>query len=456
MNAKVLLISGIALMLAIPQMAVAQEIPAEIPIQAFLTDNDGVPVDGTVSVKISIYSSPNSGTALFTDDLTLDADAGAFTAYITPDHAIFEENSTLYLGMAIDGGAEMLPRLQLGSVPYAAVAGTAADAITLQGHSASSFAPANHAPYTAGSGIDIDGTRISLNMSCGPQQVLQWSGTEWDCADPADYTVTQKRLSDGCSDGEYLVNIAEDGRPECRPDANTQYTAASGLDLSADNAFSIATEGITDSHISPSADIDPTKILGEAATLQGGANFTGPVTAIGNVTADSFRYRTGLTGLAFHQLPAVGFQPNGVATSTRQWHHNSGGYSFLATASTSRFMGLMAPVHLPKDINISMLTCRYYNNHASETLNFTARLIKRGINQTTTTDVVQVSGTNLAGNNTNIRLLNQTITGGETYTPTTHEYFVYVEFNPSTDNVGSAMRFYGCQLVVNASGPSYY
>lgn len=451
MNPKVFLLSAIVLLLTVPQMAMAENVPAEMPIQAFLTDDDGVPVDGTVSVTLSIYDSPSSGTALYTDEQTLNADVGSFTAYITPERSIFEENVTLYLGMAIDGNAEMLPRPQIGAVPFATVARQATDSMTVGGMSPSSFALADHAPYTPGSGVDISGTEISLNLSCAPAQALIWDGSSWNCQDVVDYSETQRRVTGDCGAGEYITGINEDGSVECGTDQNTEYSAGAGLALNA-TTFSIASGGIDDSHIADSAGIDPTKIDGEAATLSGGANFSGTVSA-STFESNNFEYSSGLTGLGMYSRPAYSFidggNPNVVYSTT------ASGYGFLRTTSSSRLLDLRATVTLPQNIRISTLVCRVRDTNSNEDLNFTARLRKRPHNSTTVETLATVQYSS-SGSNTNIISRNDSISGGEEFDGTNHDYWIEVQFRPTSDSVGTSIRFYGCQLLVNADGPGFY
>jgi hypothetical protein len=258
MKARLFIALATAFMLAVPSMAAAQ-VPAEVPVQGFLTDDQGVPVDGSVSVEFKVYDAATGGAELHTQSENVSADAGAFTVQLTPDLTIFENNTDLYLGMAVDGGAEMSPRLKMGSVPYAAVAGNAQNALTLDGQSASDFAPSTYQPdwsdvqnaptglddgdddttYTASGAVSIDGSNnITLNSSCSSGQVLKWSGSAWACATDED--------------------------------SSTTYTAGSGLALNG-NTFSVDT--ITDTHIANSS-ISPFKISnGGAATLSGGAFF---------------------------------------------------------------------------------------------------------------------------------------------------------------------------------------
>ncbi|MGM0556328.1 MAG: hypothetical protein ACQEVA_08100 [Myxococcota bacterium] len=248
MKTRALFILAVALMLTIPQMASAQQVPAEVPIQAFLADDNGVPVDGTVTVRFGIYDDAVGGNELHNEEVTLDADAGAFTAYITPDLSIFQDNQELYLGLAVDGGSEMSPRLQMATVPYAAVAGTAADAATLDGMSSSDFAPSDYQPDWS----EVENKPAGLDASCASDEILKWDGSAWACAADenatyaagdglslsgsdfsADYSQIQSRVADSCGTGEYITGINQDGTVMCAADQDTDttYDAGNGLAL---------------------------------------------------------------------------------------------------------------------------------------------------------------------------------------------------------------------------------
>ncbi|MCZ7677366.1 MAG: hypothetical protein M5U28_00730 [Sandaracinaceae bacterium] len=124
--------------------ALAQGVaPAVLPMQGFLTDGDGTPIDGDISLRINLYDAEVSTTDIYTETQTVMVDQGHFVAYIgdtaSLDLALFRDNSDVWVGLAIDGGTE-LPRFQLGSVPYAGFAQYAGNAGQLAGTDASDYA----------------------------------------------------------------------------------------------------------------------------------------------------------------------------------------------------------------------------------------------------------------------------------------------------------------------------
>lgn len=107
--------------------------------------------------------------------------------------------------------------------------------------------------YSAGTGIDITGTAISIPTNgvtgieiapnaVGSTEVLDGSLTAADI----DNSSIQQRLNAGCASGSYLRDIATDGSPTCETDTDTDttYTAGSGLTLTG-NTFSVTGSGIT-------------------------------------------------------------------------------------------------------------------------------------------------------------------------------------------------------------------
>lgn len=102
---------------------VQAQVPDTIPVQGVLTDDDGVPLEGSHDVTFSIYDAESGGTLLWSEVQTVMVDRGSFTAYLgkvaTMDLSIFS-GQTVYLGIKVGSDDEMTPRLQFGTVPYAA------------------------------------------------------------------------------------------------------------------------------------------------------------------------------------------------------------------------------------------------------------------------------------------------------------------------------------------------
>ena len=112
--------------------------PRTISYQGRLTDSGGSPVaDGSYNVNFAIWNSPTStslsnkvwesgSVSVATSSGLFTVDLGAPGQAELPD-SIFVLDSNLYLGMAVNGAAEMTPRTKLTSVAYAYEAGTVPD-----------------------------------------------------------------------------------------------------------------------------------------------------------------------------------------------------------------------------------------------------------------------------------------------------------------------------------------
>jgi hypothetical protein len=102
-------------------------IPGVVSYQGYLTNAAGQPLNATVDVTFRLYSVPTGGTELWTEAHTGSANAvpvhgGQFSVFLgslTPITAAVWSNSTLYLGVQVDGDAEMTPREVVGAVPAA-------------------------------------------------------------------------------------------------------------------------------------------------------------------------------------------------------------------------------------------------------------------------------------------------------------------------------------------------
>lgn len=115
-----------------------------ISYQGRLADNEGNPVQGSVYMTFRLYDTPVDGTPLWAESHgTVLVEDGLFHVLlgsISPlPSTVFTDHDTLYLGISVEGGAEMVPREQLASVPYAWVASalardaTAAGSLTVEG-----------------------------------------------------------------------------------------------------------------------------------------------------------------------------------------------------------------------------------------------------------------------------------------------------------------------------------
>ena len=138
----------------------AAAVPAIITQQGRLYDATDAPVTGTHSVAFAIYADPTTTTPVWTDSVSLAFDDGYFSVALGQDKAFDAstfDGTTRYLGITIDSTPELSPRAQIGSVPYAMLAGDVNGDI----HPTS--------VSIAGVGKVIDSTGAWVGVSSGPQ-----------------------------------------------------------------------------------------------------------------------------------------------------------------------------------------------------------------------------------------------------------------------------------------------
>ena len=247
---KVLALSTLVLALAAFAHTAGAEAPPYIPVQGVLTNADGNPVDGDTGIQFAVYAVETGGTAVWIETQTVLVDGGFFTAYLGDAEAIdltaFRDNSDLWLGIKVGSDSEM-PRVYLGSVPYAGYAeycgsipdhqhpfaditGTIPAAALSAGvvvgeqtctgtQKVSGVSGAGDlvctddagSAYTAGAGLTLTGTAFSVNT-----------------------TTIQSRVTGTCAAGSSINAIAANGTVTCEPDDGglgdiTGVTAGAGL-----------------------------------------------------------------------------------------------------------------------------------------------------------------------------------------------------------------------------------
>jgi len=273
--------------------AVVYAQPEVVPIQGVLTDDLGAPISGIdVEITFSVYDSANPAvtTPLHTESILLDVEDGAFLHYLGVgdllDMDIFD-GSDLYLGISVEGESELLPRLIIGTTPYAAYATQAgrvdwssitgipadiadgdddttytADAPLILNVSTNAFGLSSVGcsagdawvwngttwvcdqavgdAYDAGAGLSVASNVFSINAPlCGAEEYSVWTATGWSCrADlgirtlgaGAGISVLGNQIAiaaDACGAGQYLT---WDGAGfNCVDDVSTSYTGGTGI-----------------------------------------------------------------------------------------------------------------------------------------------------------------------------------------------------------------------------------
>jgi len=111
----------LVLVMMIIVMAVSvSAIPQTINVHGRLSNSSGG-IEGTYSMNFSIYSVPSGGSYLYKTvmDITTDS-SGIYNAILADVDLNFSDQ--YYLGIAVEADAEMTPRINLTSSPYAYMA----------------------------------------------------------------------------------------------------------------------------------------------------------------------------------------------------------------------------------------------------------------------------------------------------------------------------------------------
>lgn len=234
-------------------------VPISMTQQGKLVDADGEPMTGTQSLEFAIYDAPQAGAVLWSDVIDEDlGDDGVYTVTlgdeaqpIDADLLLAEEQ--LYLGLTV-GDEEMSPRLELTSVPFAAVAqraeyadyaGSAEIAAAVEDGAIDSQALAPDAV-----GVDAidsirwdqidnvpsevtDPTDTLAELNCSSDELAVYDGSNWVCTPLPSYSGSDFALADqACPSGEVAVGITTSGNLQCSPQQDTTYSAGDGLQLS--------------------------------------------------------------------------------------------------------------------------------------------------------------------------------------------------------------------------------
>ena len=114
--------------LAPSAMAATATVPQSLTQQGRLLDDAGMPVKNPVTFTFSLYTAATGGTAIWFEQIPVTPDDGYFSARLGEtkqfDATIFDgSRAVLFLGIKVGNDAEMTPRQQITSVPFALLAG---------------------------------------------------------------------------------------------------------------------------------------------------------------------------------------------------------------------------------------------------------------------------------------------------------------------------------------------
>jgi hypothetical protein len=214
----------IIFVMGISVLGFAADIPMVITHQGYITDKNGVGVNGSLNMSIGIYKSVDGDDLLWEEDLgSVNVRDGFYFIRIGDKGGlsdIFSGYSVLFLEVRVNGKA-LSPRQGIGSVPYAFVANDAVGDI----HPRS---------------VIVGGKKvIDENGNWTGGMVMPKSDANTDGylskEDYQKFNNKQERVSGSCSSGMCMVSINSDGSVNCEPcggGSGGVYTAGAGLVLS--------------------------------------------------------------------------------------------------------------------------------------------------------------------------------------------------------------------------------
>jgi hypothetical protein len=179
------LLRSLSLLLALSLAPTALAVPLHLQHSGRLADSSGVPLEGEHALLVTVYD--GAGNALWSDTFTQEIGDGYFNVILgsgAPLSVEAFEGDDLYVGLSVDGEAELPVRFPLSSVPFAIRAGSAKD---LRG----GVVDATEIRVNGATVIDGSGTFVgpaddsgSLDaLSCGVDQVPVFDGVDWGCGD---------------------------------------------------------------------------------------------------------------------------------------------------------------------------------------------------------------------------------------------------------------------------------
>ena len=331
--------------LAFHSSAVFSAVPEVINYQGSLSDNVGNPINATLNITFTLYDADVAGSTLWQEIQSVTVTNGLFSIQMGADInnpldiTLFED--PLFLGLAVDGDAEMTPRQALTAVGYA-VRSKTVENDTLNSLSCA----ADEIPRFVGGNwtcsIDNDSTDTNAGTICPNGTFLNGDGT---CDTITDTNTNAATL---CPAGTFL-----NGDGTCDPvvvDTDTTYSAGSGLTLNG-TTFSIPTGGIDASHL---------------ATGSVGGSEIAP-DAVGLSELSDLARGVGVSGVIV--IPASAFQT--ILNTTP--YNLSLTFGYIVPRAVNNFICLQAPVNLPHGVTVTSFEIAVWDNSVQDVGSFELR-----------------------------------------------------------------------------------
>jgi len=158
---------------------VSGEVPATISYQGIITDINGTPLDGNYNITVNIYTTASGGTTLWGETHSgvpvVDGVFNIMLGKVAPFPSNLNFSVPYWLGISINGGAELAPRLEFASVGTALMAKTVSDgAVTNAKIAAGSIT----SEKIAGGQVvkSMNGLKDAVNITAGSNVSITYPG----------------------------------------------------------------------------------------------------------------------------------------------------------------------------------------------------------------------------------------------------------------------------------------
>lgn len=278
--------------------ALQAQVPGTITFQGVLTDAAGNPKpDGPYNVTFSLYTVPSAGTALWTQVSSVSTSRGVFSVQLgsTPFPSTMKFDVPYYLGITIQGGTELSPRVALNSAPYSmsAVRADTAKTVVDNGITSVKILDGTITNADINTSAAIAGTKISPDfgaqniVTTGSVTASSFSGSigsgnitagSVDSTKLAANSVHSGKIADGSIVDTDINSSAGISGAKINPDFGAQNISTTGTVTASNFSGVVVTGGvggtigdgtITNTDISGAAQIATTKLSGNVTAIGG-------------------------------------------------------------------------------------------------------------------------------------------------------------------------------------------
>ncbi len=115
----------IIMLLSVILLVISFSFGQTMSIQGVIRDETGASVQGSFNIEFRLYTTVTGGTAVWSETQTLTVTNGVYSALLGSVNSLvgLDYNVSYWLGISIDGAAELAPRTKLTMSPYAIMAG---------------------------------------------------------------------------------------------------------------------------------------------------------------------------------------------------------------------------------------------------------------------------------------------------------------------------------------------